>query len=306
MIDVRLLGTGAMMPLVDRYLSSLLVRCEGEMTLFDCGEGTQVPMRVSGWGFKRLSSIVLSHLHADHVMGMAGVLFSVGNAGRTEPLTVYGPPGTLAVAQALTVVVPGLPFDVMVHEIEAGERLRLPAGIDMTVGEAKHRDRCFFYRIDRARDRPFEAERAKSAGIPVRFWSALQRGESIEWDGIRYDGAGFLGPERRGVSLGFVTDTRPVPEMPELLRDVDLLVCEGTYGDDADLEKAIRNMHMTFREAATIARDAAAHRLWLTHFSPAVSDPACYLDNATAVFPQTTIGYSGLETSLAFSDESGA
>ena len=110
--------------------------------------------------------------------------------------------------------------------------------------------------------------------------------------------------KRRGVSLGFVTDTRPVPEMPELLRGVDLLVCEGTYGDDADLEKAIPKTHMTFREAATIARDADAGALWLTHFSPAVSDPGLFLGNATSVFPNTTVGYSGLETTLAFPDDS--
>lgn len=304
MIDVRLLGTGAMMPLVDRYLSSVLVRCEGEMFLFDCGEGTQVPMRESGWGFKRLSSIVLSHLHADHVMGLTGILFSVGNAGRSEPLTIYGPPGTLAVAQALTIVVPGLPFDVRVHEIEAGERLRLPAEVELTVGQANHRDRCFFYRIDRSRKRGFEAQRARDAGIPVQYWSLLQRGEAIEWEGARHEGADFLGDERHGVSLGFVTDTRPVPEMPELLQGVDLLVCEGTYGDDADQEKAIAKTHMTFREAATIARDANARALWLTHFSPAVADPDLYLGNATSVFPNTTVGYSGLETTLAFPDDS--
>ncbi len=172
----HLLGTGGMMPLPHRWLSSLLIRCESEMTLFDCGEGTQVPMRESGWGFKRLSSIVLTHLHADHVMGMTGVLFSVGNAGRTEPLTIYGPPGTLQVAQALTIVVPGLPMEVMVHEVEAGDRLHLPAGLDLTVGQADHRDRCFFYRVDRAREPRFDAERARASGIPVHFWSKLQRG----------------------------------------------------------------------------------------------------------------------------------
>ncbi|MCA9860599.1 MAG: MBL fold metallo-hydrolase, partial [Thermomicrobiales bacterium] len=208
MIDCLLLGTGGMMPLPNRWLSSLLIRCQSEMTLFDCGEGTQVPMRHLGWGFKRLSSIVLSHLHADHVMGLTGVLFSVGNAGRTEPLTIYGPPGTMVVAQALTVVVPGLPFEVLVHEIEAGERLRLPAEIDLSVGQADHRDHCFFYRVDRSREPRFDAERARAAGLPVQLWSRLQRGESVEWDGRRFDGMEFQGAKRRGVSLGFVTDTR--------------------------------------------------------------------------------------------------
>lgn len=304
MIDVRLLGTGGMMPLASRYLSSLLIRCEGDMTLFDCGEGTQVPMRESGWGFKRLSSIVFSHLHADHVMGLTGVLFSAGNAGRTEPLTIYGPPGTLQVARALTIVVPGLPFEVMAQEIEAGDRLRLPAEIELTVGQAHHRDRCFFYRVDRARAPGFDATKAAAAGVPKQLWSLLQQGESVQWQGRMLDGQDFLGPERRGVSLGFVTDTRPVPEMTDLLHAVDLLVCEGTYGDDADLEKAIAKTHMTFREAATIARDSRARELWLTHFSPALTEPVDFLPNAAEVFPATTIGYPGLETTLAFADRS--
>jgi ribonuclease Z len=162
----------------------------------------------------------------------------------------------------------------------------------------------FFYRVDRARDRRFAADRAQAAGIPVQYWSRLQGGDPIEWDGTRYDAAEFLGVERRGVSLGFVTDTRPVPEMLELLRGVDLLVCEGTYGDDADLEKAISKTHMTFREAATIACEAEAGALWLTHFSPAVGDPRLFLGNATSIFPNSTVGYSGLETTLAFPEDS--
>ncbi len=304
MIDVRLLGTGGMMPLPHRWLSSLLIRCESEMTLFDCGEGTQVPMRESGWGFKRLSSIVLTHLHADHVMGLTGVLFSVANAGRTEPLTIYGPPGTLQVAQALTIVVPDLPMEVMVQEVAAGDRLRLPAGLDLTVGQADHRQTCFFYRVDRARDPRFEADRAREAGIPVQFWSELQRGQSVILEGRTYQSIDFTGPPRRGVSLGFVTDSRPVAEMPETLQGVDLLVCEGTYGDNADEEKAIQKTHMTFREAATISRESAAGALWLTHFSPAVADPNEFLQNATAVFSNTTVGYSGLEATIAFEKDS--
>ncbi len=302
MIDALLLGTSGMMPLPHRWLSSLLIRCENEMTLFDCGEGTQVPMRESGWGFKRLSSIVLSHLHADHVMGLTGVLFSVGNAGRTEPLTVYGPPGTLQVAQALTIVVPGLPMDVMVQEVEAGDRIKLPAGIDLTVGQAEHRDRCFFYRVDRAREPRFDADRARAAGLPVHLWSQLQRGENLTWEGRDVRGVDFVGPPRKGVALGFVTDTRPVPQMSELLQGVDLLVCEGTYGDDGDHEKAIQKTHMTFREAATIARESDAGELWLTHFSPSVAEPRDFLHNATEVFPNTTIGFTGLETTLSFPD----
>lgn len=303
MIDAYLLGTGGMMPLPHRWLSSLLIRCEGDMTLFDCGEGTQVPMRQSGWGFKRLSSIVLSHLHADHVLGLTGILFSVGNADRQEPLTIYGPPGTLDVARALTVVVPGLPFDVRVHELEAGDRIRLPAGLDVTVGEADHRARCFYYRVDRPRDPGFDADRARDVGIPVEFWSRLQRGETIEWDGKVHEPESVLGPARKGVSLGYVTDTRPVAEMTSLLQGVDLLVCEGTYGDDADQPKAVEKTHMTFREAATVADACGANALWITHFSPAVSDPLVFASNAREVFPAAQIGFTGLQTTLRYPDD---
>ncbi len=257
MIDVHLLGIGGMMPLPHRWLSSLLIRCESEMTLFDCGEGTQVPMRASGWGFKRLSSIVLTHLHADHVMGMTGVLFSVANAGRTEPLTIFGPPGTLQVAQALTIVVPGLPMEVMVQEVEAGDRLRLPAGVDLTVGQADHRDRCFFYRVDRARD-PVSMSNARGrSGIPVQFWSFLQRGESVDWEGRSLPGADFRGPPRQGVSLGFVTDTRPVRKCPKYCKASIYWCVKVPMVTTPIARKAVEKTHMTFREAATIASESA-------------------------------------------------
>ena len=257
MIDAVLLGTGGMMPLPNRWLSSLLIRCESEMTLFDCGEGTQVPMRESGWGFKRLSSIVLSHLHADHVMGMTGVLFSVGNAGRTEPLTIYGPPGTLQVAEALTIVVPGLPMEVMVHEVEAGDRLRLP-------GESiSPSDRRIIAIVASSIASTGLAIRSSmpiaraAAGIPVQLWSRLQHGETVQWDRARPTTAP-ISPVRRGA--GFRSDSSRIParcrKCPRLLHGVDLLVCEGTYGDDADQEKAVQKTHMTFREAATIAKES--------------------------------------------------
>jgi len=271
-IDLLLLGTGGMLPLPNRWLSSLLVRCDGDLILFDCGEGTQIPWRGFGWGFRRLGAICLSHTHADHVAG-------------------------------LRTIAPDLPYELRVTELNNGDRFSLPGGLAGSVVAGDHGLPCLAYRLDLPRARRFSAERARALGVPRDCWRLLQQGRPVTWSGGAADPDDVLGPPRRGLALAYVTDTRPVPALSAFLHGVDLLVCEGTYGDSDHRPKAIANHHMTFAEAASIARDADAGRLWLTHFSPAMPDPADYLDRATAVFPATTVGHSGLSTSLTFTDE---
>lgn len=301
MIDLLLLGTGGMMPMPNRWLSSLLMRIEGDLTLFDCGEGTQIPWQLYGWGFRRLGTICLSHLHADHVAGIPGLLHAIANSGRDEPVTVFGPPGTVHVVQSLREIAPFLGFELRIREIDDGVRFALGNVATATVLRGDHALPVLCYRVDIARSRRFLVEKAQEDGVPQTFWARLQRGEDVRDGTFVIESGEYLGAERRGVSVGFVTDTRPVPNLPGFMKGVDLLVCEGTYGDSADLHKAIERKHMTFAEAATLARDAGAGALWLTHFSPAVSDPHEWLRNATDIFPATTIGYSGLEATIAFS-----
>lgn len=303
MIDLLLLGTGGMMPMPDRWLSSLLVRIEGELILFDCGEGTQIPWQKFGWGFRRLGTICLSHLHADHVAGIPGLLHAVANSGREEPVTLYGPPGTADVVQALRTIAPHLGFELRIREIDDRVRFALPGNATASVIRGDHALPVLCYRIDVPRSPRFLADRAELAGIPQRLWGCLQKGSDVDLDGKIVRAEDFLGDERRGLSIAFVTDTRPVPNLPRFLHGVDLLICEGTYGDSSDQEKAVERKHMTFHEAATLAQESRAGALWLTHFSPAVSDPHDWLHNATEVFPNTTIGYSGLEATLAFPPE---
>jgi ribonuclease Z len=302
MIDFLLLGNGAMLPLPDRWLSSLLIRCDGELTLFDCGEGTQIPWRRFGWGFRRLGAICLSHCHADHVAGLPGLLHSLANAGRTEPVSIYGPEPTANVVSGLRVIAPLLPFAVDVHEITGGDYFDLPGGLHASALTALHRVPCLVYRVDLPRARRFDPDRARALSIPLDLWRPLQRGESVVWPHGTATPDDVLGPDRPGISFGFATDTRPLPTMPPFFLNVDLLISEGTYGDSADLPKAIQNKHMTFAEAATLAHDSNARSLWLTHFSPALEDPAAYLDQATTIFPQTTLGYSSLTGCLKFAD----
>lgn len=300
MIDVLLLGTGAMMPLPRRWLSSVQLRVDGSLMLLDCGEGTQIAMREAGWGFKRLDVICLTHHHADHVAGLPGLFHTVSNAGRTEPMHIYGPPGTVAVITGLRVIAPYLTYPMIVHELEGGATFALPSGLMGRVAYGEHRLPVLAYRFDLARKPAFQVRKARALGVPQALWRVLQDGEPVEVEGRTVAPAEVLGPRRKGISLAFATDTRPVPAVRELVRGVNLLISEGTYGDDADAPKAVEHGHMTFREAATLAGEAAAEALWLTHFGVGLTDPTQWLANAQAVFPDVTLGAAGLHGRITY------
>ncbi len=300
MIDLLLLGNGGMQPLPNRWLSSLLIRVDGQLVLFDCGEGTQIPWKQFKWGFRRLGAICLSHHHADHVAGLPGILHSVANAGRTEALDIFGPPETQRIVDGLRVIAPDLPYKVRVHELGEDDTFDLPAGLRGRVRFGEHTLPSLSYRIDLPRARRFDASRATELDIPQELWGGLQHDGAVEWAGGSATSDDVMGPARRGVSFAYVTDTRPVSRLLPLVEGVDLLVCEATYSNDDKLEKAHRWGHMSYREAAELARDGQAHQLWLTHFGSGNPDPEADLANATDVFPLTTAGYSGLTTSLRF------
>lgn len=300
MIDVLLLGTGAMMPLPDRYLSAALFRVGSHLHLIDCGEGTQVAMRAHGWGFKRLDTILLTHFHSDHVAGLPGLMHTLAHSDKTKPLHIIGPVGTYQVVEGLFVIVGALPFEVYIHEVGQGDSRELPSGVKVSVAEGEHRGPVLTYRFNLDRQPAFLPERAEALEIPRQYWSELQSGKSVTIAGNVIESHEVLSGPRAGISFGMATDTRPSASVVELMTGVDLLIAEGTYGDDADAAKAAERGHMTFREAATLARDAAAGALWLTHFGVGLTDPSEYLENATGVFSTTTIGYSGLVGTVKF------
>jgi ribonuclease Z len=294
-LDLALVGSGGMMPLPNRWLSSVLIRHDSHLILFDCGEGTQISLRALGWGMKAIDLILISHLHGDHVAGLPGLLLTQGNSGRTEPVQVLGPPGLAEVVQGLRVVAPRLPFEVATRELTGGDAFELD-GLHGRCVEAEHHVACLAYRLDLPRGRRFLPQRARELGVPVNQWSRLQRGEPV--GDVAADQV--LGPRRAGVSLGLVTDTRPTPAVCGLVRGVDLLICEGMYGDDEDQPRAVERTHMTFREAAQLARTAEVGQLVLTHFSPSVVEPEAYADRATSVFPRTVVGKDHLTFTLNF------
>ncbi len=301
MIDICLLGTCGMMPLPSRWLSCALVRCGSTLTLFDCGEGTQIPWKSLGWGFRQLGAICLTHMHADHVAGLPGVLFMVAHAGRTEPLTIYGPAGTTYVIEGLRRIAPELPFPIHIHELKGGERLDLPGDLDGTCAAAAHGIPCLAYRVQLARRPAFQVEKAQALGLPVQLWSRLQHGETLVHNGETITPEQVLGEARRGISFAFITDTRPTSALHTLARDVDLLICESMYDDPADLPLARANAHMTAEESAGIARVAGAHALLLTHFSPKITDTSLAEKTARRIFANTRAARDGMVVTLDFS-----
>lgn len=280
----------------------MMVRFQGKLLLVDCGEGTQISLKSLGWGFKEISVILITHMHADHVAGLPGLLLSMGNSGRTDWLLMYGPRELSRVMQGVRAIAPHLPFPVEWQELDGGESLDL-FGLDVSSLAVEHGVPCLAYSFTAPRAPRFNPERATALGIPVQLWSRLQSGKRVEWSERTIDPSEVLGEERRGIKLSYTTDTRPVPELPGFVRESDLFVCEGMYGSSDERAKAEEKGHMTFAEAAEIARAGMVRELWLTHYSPSLADPEEWLEEATRIFPNARCGYDRISTTLAFSDD---
>lgn len=296
MLEVCLLGNGGMMPLPGRPLSACLLRSGSETILFDCGEGTQVNWRVSGWAYRPTGGILLSHVHADHVAGLPGVLFQIAHAGRQEPVTIYGPERTHDIVSHLAAIVGRLPYELRVAELQGGETVMLPGGLLLDTIATRHRMPSLAYRVDLTRGRRFHPERARELGVPLADWRRLQAGERV--GNIQPDDV--LGPPRRGLRVSLVTDTSYFDGLTSFVADSDLLVCEAMYADDADLDKAQQRGHMVAGQAAQLAREARVRRLWLTHVSPSVGDLTTVSARARRDFSCVELGTPGLVAALRF------
>ena len=284
MLDVCLLGSGGMMPLPYRWLTALMMRYNGSSVLIDCGEGTQIAVKEKGWSFKPIDVICFTHFHGDHISGLPGLLLTMGNAERTEPLTLVGPKGLERVVNALRVIAPELPFPIEFIELtKAEEELELN-GYHIKAFRVNHNVTCYGYSIEIKRAGKFNLEQAQSLNIPKNFWNRLQKGETIEADGTVYTPDMVMGAPRKGIKLTYCTDTRPVQSIVDNAAGSDLFICEGMYGEKDKEAKAREYKHMTFYEAADIARKAEVKEMWLTHYSPSLVRPSDYVKNIKSVY----------------------
>ena len=303
MLDVCLLGTGGMMPLPYRWLTSLMVRYNGSSLLIDCGEGTQIAIKEKGWSFKPIDVICFTHYHGDHISGLPGLLLTMGNADRTEPLTLVGPRGLERVVNALRVIAPELPFEIKFIEITKPEEVLELNGYRITAFRVNHNVTCYGYTLEILRQGKFSPDSAREYEIPLKFWNPLQKGQTVEEEGRIYKPDKVLGPHRKGIKLNNTTNTRQTQSILRNAKDSDLFICEGMYGEDDKIEKAKGYKHMTFREAATLARDAGVGEMWLTHYSPSLVRPDDYMDTVREIFPKAWPGKDGKSVELNFEED---
>lgn len=302
MLDVCLLGTAGMMPQPNRWLTAAMLRYNGSSLLIDCGEGTQIAIKEKGLTFKPIDVICFTHYHADHISGLPGLLLTMGNAERTEPLTMVGPKGLERVVNALRTIAPELPFEIKFIELtEPEENLEL-YGYHIHAFRVNHKVTCYGYSVEIKRAGKFEVESARQHGIPQKYWNVLQHGEEVVDEGRRFTPDMVLGPPRKGIKITYCTDTRPTESLVKSAGQSDLLICEGMYAEKEKIAKAKQYKHMTFYEAAEVAAKAGVKEMWLTHFSPSLVRAEDYMPQVRKIFEASYLGKDGKSVELGFED----
>lgn len=302
MLDVTLLGTGGMMPLKNRWLSSCLIKHMGHSILIDCGEGTQIALKQSENKFKPIDMICITHFHADHISGLPGFLLSMSNEGRTEPVTMIGPVGLKRVVQSLCIIAPNLPFELRCLEYPKEVQEFVFGDIKITPFHAEHGIPCLGYNLKLRRVGKFDTEKARKNHVPMKIWGQLQKQDTVIYEGKEYQSGMVLGSPRKGIKVTYCTDSRPTENIIAHARNADLLIYEGMFGDDKKLPRARETGHSLFSEAGELAKAAGVKKLWLTHYSPSLTEPAEYEEMIKSIFAGTELGYDGKQETIYFSE----
>jgi len=307
-LEAFVLGCGGMMPLPGRHLTSVLLRREGELFLFDCGEGTQVSLRRLNLRWKKISVIFISHTHADHVTGIPGLLMLSSQVDRDDPLYIIGPPRIAEyIESSRRVLDMYINYEIIVKEITAPGIVYKGDGFHVRCFPLSHTKPCYRYTLEEEmRPGEFHPQKAKELNIPMgKLWGNLQKGETIQTpDGRHVPPSDVMGPLRQGRKFSFVTDSLPVPEISTHVIGSDLFICEGMFAKDL-AEDAHSKKHMTAEEAAKIAASSAGvKQLGLIHYSPRYTEYELkqILNEAQAVFPNTVLTRDRMVFPIDFPD----
>ncbi len=301
---VTFLGTGGGIPSISRSLPSVAVTYSGELILFDCGEGTQRQMMRAGTGFRQKLTILLTHLHGDHIFGLPGLVYTLSMLDRRHPLKIIGPRGTKDFVEGLLSIRFGrLSYEIEVKEIDGGVAYESRAFL-VEATDASHTVKSLAYRF-RERDRPgrMMVEILEELGVPRGpLWGRLQRGEPIEFSGRVIRPEEVVGPPRRGRIIVYTGDTRPSDKIVEFSRGADVLIHDATFGSELEGD-AVKEGHSTARQAAEVALRAGVKRLYLFHISPRYEgDEEKLLIEARQVFPNTYLAEDLLSIEVPLPD----
>lgn len=306
-MEAFILGCGGMMPLPYRHLTSVLLRRDGDLFLFDGGEGTQVSLKRLNLKWKKIDAIFVSHTHADHVTGLPGILMLSSQVDRTEPLYIYGPPKIKEyIETSRSVLDMYINYPIIVKEITAPCVVHSGKDFYIRAFPLDHTKTCVGYTLEEL-DRPgeFNPQKARELGVPCGpLWSQLQNGNEVQaTDGSIVKPEQVLGEKRSGRKFSFVTDTLYKPNIAEEVKGSDLLICEGMF-EKALLDQAKEKKHMTAEQAATIARDAHVRRMCMIHYSPRYTDKDLHvlLEEAQAVWPQAELSHDRMQIDIPFVD----
>lgn len=305
-MEAFILGCGGMMPLPRRHLTSVLLRRDGDLFLFDGGEGTQVSLRALNLKWKKINAIFVSHTHADHVTGLPGILMLSAQVDRDEPLYVYGPPKIAEyIETSRRVLDMYINYPIIVNEITAPCVVYGGEGFYVRAFPLSHTKTCVGYTLEElARPGEFDPEKATSLGVPRGpLWGKLQHGSAVEINGKKVMPDEVMGPARSGRKFSFVTDTLYRSDIANEVRGSDLFVCEGMF-EKALEDQAREKKHMTAMQAATIARDAKADKMLLIHYSPRYTDKqlGILLDEARSIFPAAELSHDRMQIEMPYKD----
>ena len=301
MLDVYLLGSGGHKLLPSRHLTSLYMKSFGSALLIDCGEATDIAIYKNDLPINQIDVICITHMHADHTIGLSGILAEMQDLNRKRPLVVIGPVGTKQLVEYSLKIARSIKFKVEVEEVKETAKSFVYYPFKVECLKVDHSCICYAYKVTLMHKRKCLPEKAMENGVPVEIWDELLKYGSAIYEGKKWSVNLIAGAPRKGISISYCTDSRPTVKLPEFIYESDLFVCEGMYAEE-NAANAKKYKHMTFREAAILAKEGCVKELWLTHFTPSMVFPHRYLQQALNEFRNSQTGYDGMNKVLLFEE----